>query len=76
VQIVELPTAASRDDMYEVLDKLRAEVDSGTIVAFVGVGLTETDECRAFIATQRHVSRLRTYGAVSHLLHCLQSGEV
>lgn len=76
MQLVELPTAANRDDMYEVLDKLRADIDDGTIIAFAGAGITETDEVHAFVATQRHVSRLRTYGAVAHLLYCLQTGEV
>lgn len=76
LHVVEHPRAADKAGMLEVLDNLRAKVEAGELVAFAAVAISEDDETYAFTAAARHVSRLRQFGAVSHLLHCLQAGEV
>lgn len=62
--------------MLEQLDQLRARIEAGDVAAFAAVTINEGDETHAWIASKQHVTRLRVYGAVSHLQHCLHTGEV
>lgn len=74
--VVNHPRVADKTDMLETLDALREKIISGELVAFAAVAINEQDETYAFQATERHVTVLRQIGAVSYLLHCIQTGEV
>jgi len=67
--------ASNKAEALKIIDELREAIDSGAAVCFAGVTLDRTDSVRAWTATTEPVSRLRTMGAVSHLLACLHSGE-
>lgn len=60
----------------EVLDDLRERVRKGQLVAVVAVGITEDDATTAWATATQPVSRLRVMGALSHLLHMYQHGEI
>lgn len=74
--VVNHPRVADRTDMLEAIDELRRQIEAGELVAFTAVGISESDDCYVFQAAERHVTVLRQIGAVSHLLHCIQTGDV
>lgn len=74
--VVPHPDVHGKAAMLETLDNLRAKVESGEVVAMAAVGISQSDDVASWMSTVGHVSRLRVYGAVSHLLHCLHAGEV
>lgn len=56
------------------LDALRALVESGEVVAVWALGITPTDDVRAFLAFSRPVSKLRVLGLATHGLSLLANG--
>jgi len=59
-----------------VLERLREEVEAGTVTCFMGVTIDADDNVATWSGATMRVSRLRSMGAVSHLLACLHNGEV
>lgn len=57
----------------EILDELRAKVESGEVIAFAAVGIEPDDVTSSWTATTRPVSRLRMIGAIGSLFHCFQA---
>lgn len=51
-----------------IIDQLRAEIESGRYVGFIGVTIADNDETAAWCATLKPITRLRMQGAVSSLL--------
>lgn len=58
-----------------VIDRLRADVESGAVTCFVGVTIDAEDNVASWSGATVRVSRLRSMGAVSHLLACMHNGE-
>lgn len=63
-------------ELLKVVDRLRADIEAGRVVAFAGVAIQPDDETLAYCGTSRPVTRLRTQGAIAYLLHCFMSGEI
>jgi hypothetical protein len=63
-------------DALGVIDKLRADVESGRIIAFAAVGITPDDDSLAYSSSTRRLTRLRLQGGIAHLLHCCCAGEL
>ena len=76
VKVVNLDTEGSKQQALEVLDDLRAAVESGEVVAFLAAAVTPTDEVLTYSATTRGVSRLRMIGAMTCTIAAMTSGEV
>ena len=70
------PAEVSTEEALQVLDDLRAAVESGEVVAFLAAAVTPTDEVLSYSATTRGVSRLRTIGAMTCTIAAMTSGEV
>jgi hypothetical protein len=75
MQLVELKRPHNLPDSLAVVDKLRADLEAGRIVAFWGVSVDAEDSCQSWSAATTGVSRLRGMGAVSYLLACMHSGD-
>lgn len=73
--IVPGQTEASLEEALKSIDQLREDISSGRIIAFQGVGVGPDDQCFTYSAATRFVSRLRIFGAVAYLLHCLNEGD-
>lgn len=58
----------------KIVDDLREAVYSGKIVAFAAVGIEADDATMMWCSSTEDVSRLRTMGAISNLLHHYQHG--
>ena len=72
IKIVELPPKRyDKEGLLSVIDTLRAEVASGKIVGFGGVGIAADDETYLYTGCVKGqgVSRLKMYGALANLLH-------
>lgn len=63
-------------ELLDVIDRLRADVIAGRVVAFAGVTIAPDDGTSAYCGTTRHVTRLRTQGAIAQLLHEFLAGNV
>lgn len=74
-RLVHLPAAMDKAESLDVIDKLRAKIESGEVVCFIGVTIEPDDSVEMWSASTTRVSRLRSMGAVSHLLACLHAGE-
>lgn len=75
LQLAKLPTADDKAELLETLERLREDIESGRVVAFGAVGVTETDETLGYSGSLKRVSRLRLMGAVAHYQACLHAGE-
>lgn len=69
------PDKAGLQSTLDVIDKLRQSVIDGHVIAFAAVSLNDTDDVESWTSAVRYVTRLRLQGAVSHLLHCLHTGD-
>lgn len=58
-----------------IIDDLRKRVASGEIIAFAVVGIEPDDTTRMWTSCTKFVSRLRTIGAISTLLHHYTAGD-
>lgn len=67
--------ASNKSDALEVIDTLRAAVESGEIVAFACVGIEPDDCTRMWSSATKKVTRLRMMGAMYNLLHHYTNGE-
>jgi hypothetical protein len=65
---------SSKAEALAIIDQLRAQIESGEAVCFAGVTINAADQVAAWSCTTQPVSRLRTMGAVSHLLACMHAG--
>lgn len=77
--VVTLTSREGEDAKVEalaVLDRLRADVESGEVSCFVGVTIDDDDNVRTWSGATKRVSRLRSMGAIAHLQACLHNGEV
>ncbi len=74
-QIVSIKTGATytTETALEILDELRAKIESGEIIAFAAVGIEPDDITFSWTASTRPVSRLRMIGAIGSLFHCFQA---
>lgn len=70
------PPKRDASDALAVLDQLRAQVISGQVVAFAAVAIETDDTTTGWCSSTTSVSRLRTIGAISTLLHSFQSGDL
>lgn len=75
MKVVPLQAAPGKAESLAALDIVRAQIESGEIVGFVGASISSGDEVRGFCGAVGHVSRLRLMGAASHLLACMHAGE-
>ena len=75
MKVIPLEKPANLEATLAVVDRLRADIESGRIVAFAAVSINEQDDVESWSGAVRSVSRLRIQGAVSHLLHCLHTGD-
>lgn len=60
----------------ETVQKLKEDLESGRVVAFVCAAVTSDDSVLAYASSVRPVSRLRLQGAVGKLHFAIQSGEL
>lgn len=74
-KLVQLPAALDKAASLEVLDRLRAAIEDGRVAAFYAVTIGHDDSTEAWCGQVVPTSRLRSMGAVSHLLHCMHSGD-
>lgn len=74
-KLVELQSAQDKTAALEVIDKLRADIESGKVAGFYGVSVEHDDTTACWCASTTRVSRLRMMGAVSYLLTCMHTGE-
>jgi hypothetical protein len=75
-KLVTLNRAPSIADALSAVDALRADLESGKAIAFVGVAITPDDTCMAYCGSVRPVSRLRMQGAIGQLDHDWRAGDV
>jgi hypothetical protein len=60
----------------EVIDQLRADVESGRIKFFTAIGIASDHETLCYQSAVKPTSRLEAFGAASHLLHCHLHGDL
>lgn len=70
------PKTLDTKDMLEVLDQLRAQIESGQTVAFAAVTIEPNDACRAWFGAGTSVSHLRMQGGIAQLMHNFLNGDV
>lgn len=58
--------------MLEVIEDLRAKVESGEIKAFAAVGIASDHATYRWQSTCQHTTKLELLGAVTHLLTYVQ----
>lgn len=72
VQLVVKTT--DKSGMLESIEDLRQRVESGEVIAFIGVGIAPDDVTRGWSGAIDGVSRLRMMGALATLTHCYHDG--
>lgn len=70
------PKQIDTRDMLDVVDQLRAQIESGKVVAFAAVTIEPDDTCSAWLGAGASVSRLRMQGGIAQLMHNFLSGDV
>lgn len=65
-----------KKDLLDVIDALRADVESGKVLAFSCVGFDAEDTCRTYQATSIGTTNLRMQGALVNLLYHHVSGKI
>lgn len=73
MKLIKFETTDNRDAL-EVLDTLRAAVESGEVIAFACVGIEPDDCTRMWSSATKKVTRLRMMGAIHNLLHYYTMG--
>jgi len=63
----------SKEEALAVINALKETVERGEVVAFVAVGVTDTDECLMFASSVKPVTMLRMLGAIDRLHFNYQS---
>lgn len=58
-------------EALEVVDQLRADIESGKIRAFVGAAINDLDEAFEYSAAAAPTTELRKAGAIWWLLHAV-----
>ena len=66
----------SLDDPMDIIDRLRADVRSGKVIAFCIAAVTPEDDALAYASSSKPVTRLRMQGAIAQLLHSYLAGDV
>lgn len=74
-KLVELPAAQDKAASLAVLDRLREAIEDGRVAAFYAVTIGHDDSTEAWCGQVVPTSRLRSMGAVSHLLHSMHAGD-
>lgn len=71
MKLVNLPVD-DKSDALEVLDDLRAKIESGEIKAFAAVGIAQDHTTYRWQSTTKPTTKLEILGAAVHLLSYLQ----
>jgi hypothetical protein len=77
MKVVQLVPKESKPDIQNVLnalDHMRKRVESGEIIGFSAIGLTDDDQTYGWSAVVKPISRLRMSGALSSLLFHYHNG--
>lgn len=76
MQLISLPTRKQDvGDALSVLAQLKADIESGKVVAFVAAGVAPDDAAYAYASSTETVSRLRMLGSISNLQQAYMAGE-
>lgn len=67
------PKVVDKSDALDVIDSLRAAIESGQIKAFACVGIEPDHNTRMWSSSTAMTSRLEMIGAMTHLLHCYEA---
>lgn len=67
--------AESKAEALATIDKMRAQIESGECVGFIGATVTRGDSVYAWTATTEPISCLRMMGVLAHLVACYHSGD-
>jgi len=70
------PTALDATSALNIIDDLRAKVESGKVIAFFACGFSADDENYVWSATTRPATRLRMMGSMSNALWAMHNGDV
>lgn len=70
------PRSLDTSDMLDVIEQLRAQIESGQVVGFAAVAIEADDNCTAWFGSAASVSRLRMQGGIAQLMHNFLSGDV
>lgn len=68
--------AKTKAEALAVIDQLRAQIESGEAIAFVGATLSRADGIFGWATTTEPVSRLRMMGAIAHLTASYHAGDL
>jgi hypothetical protein len=75
LNVVSFNHRPSLQDALDVIDRLRADVQDGKIVAFFVAALDDSDASIAYCSSTKPVSRLRMSGAMVNALHAFNQGD-
>ena len=71
-----VPAVPDTSEALAVIDRLRADVEAGRVLAFVCAAVAPDDQALGYASSTVGVSRLRMQGAMAQALHNFLSGEL
>lgn len=76
MNLITLNRAPTKEEALEIVDQLRADIESGEVVAIFAVGVQDDDATNIYLGTCKPISRLRITGSVTEALHSFMHGDV